>query len=70
MVMNNKINEVGRAYMFAVQPVKLFETNSSKQAQNNSFDLFSKFDTKNTGYNPFHPNVKTASVANRLDLTG
>ena len=69
MMMNNKIEQVGRQYAYAIQPVKLFETQSKNQAQKSSFDFINQMNLQ-TDYNPFHPNVKTKSVASRLDLMG
>lgn len=66
--MNNMINEIKPQYIYAVQPVKLFETENSKQAQKN---LLSLFNTSNgTDYNPFHPDVSNSEKGNKLDLMG
>lgn len=64
--MFNKINEVQRQYIYAVQPVHLFETQNSKAAQKSSFDLFNQ--TNNSTFNLFHPNVSNSTKGNKLDL--
>ena len=69
MMMNNKIEQIGRQYAYAIQPVQLFETQNSKQTQKSSLDFFNQMNS-NSDYNPFHPNVRTKSVASRLDLIG
>lgn len=68
-MMNDKIDSVSRRYMYAVEPVKMFETQQNQQAQKSSFDFINQMNFKNFGYNPFHPNVKNASTANRLDIS-
>ena len=66
--MNNKINEVQRQYFYAVQPVKLFET--QKQQQNiKNFDDFNFISTmKQHGNNPFHPDVSYTNKGQKLDI--
>lgn len=52
--------------MFAVNPVQLFETKNSQFAQKSSFDFINP-KSQNT-FNPFHPNVRNSSTANKLDI--
>ena len=66
MMINNKISEIQSLYTFAVQPVKLFENKNEKQAQKSSFDFINRM--SQNGYNPFHPNVKSDTMAKRLDI--
>ena len=66
MTMNNKINEIQRQYMYPIQPVRLFENKNDKQAQKSSFDFINRM--SQNGYNPFHPNVKSETMAKRLDI--
>ena len=65
-MINNSIDEIHRQYMYAVQPVKLFESKNQNQTQKSSFDFISQMN-KN-GYNPFHPNVKSETTAKKLDI--
>lgn len=65
-MMNNSINAVQRQYMFAVEPVHLFETKNSQIAQKSSFDFINP--KSQTSFNPFHPNVKSSTTANKLDI--
>lgn len=48
--MFNKIDEVQRQYAYAVQPVKLFETQNSNLAQKSSFDFLNRM--QKSGNNP------------------
>ena len=66
--MFNKIDEVQRQYTFAVQPVKFFETENSKNAQKSSFDFINQMNK--SGYNPFHPSVEYSNKGQKLDLLG
>lgn len=66
--MNNAINEVQRRYMFAVQPVKLFETKNSPQAQKNALDFSFINQMKSSGNNPFHPDVSNSEKGSKLDI--
>ncbi|MBQ8459255.1 hypothetical protein IJ541_04035 [bacterium] len=66
--MFNAIDEVQRQYMYTVQPVKLFETNKSKDTQQYSFDFISQMN-KN-GNNPFHPDISNSEKGNKLDFLG
>ncbi len=68
IMINNKIDEIQRQYMYAVQPVKLFEQNSAKQAQKSSFDFNFISQMNSKGFNPSHPNVQTETTARRLDF--
>ncbi|MBR1424899.1 hypothetical protein IJ579_04995 [bacterium] len=69
--MMNAIDEIKRQYVYAVQPVKLFETENSKVAQQNTFHFISMTNKNdNQRYNPFHPNVTNASTAKKLDILG
>jgi len=68
-MMNGKIDSVSRHYMYAVEPVKMFETQQNAQAQKSSFDFISKMNFKNFDYNPFHPNVQNSTTAKRLDIS-
>ena len=65
-MMNNSINAVQRQYMFAVNPVQLFETKNSPIASKNSFDFINQ--KSQNGFNPFHPNVQNSTTANKLDI--
>ena len=66
--MFNAIDEVKRQYTYAVQPVKLFETHNSQMAQKRSFDFINQ--AKQSGFNPFHPNVSNTDKGGKLDLMG
>lgn len=66
--MFSKINQVQRQYMYAVQPVKLFEADN-KQAQKNSLNPFSD-KTNFSQYTLLHPNVSNSSTGAKLDLMG
>jgi uncharacterized protein YeaC (DUF1315 family) len=66
--MNNAIEEIQRQYMYAVQPVKLFETRNNQAAQKSSFDFINQM--SKSGNNPFHPDVSNTSKGNKLDLMG
>lgn len=68
MMMNNRIDEIQRQFMYKVQPVKLFETKNNEQAQKSSFDFINQMNQ--SGFNPFHPNVKSEVRAKRLDILG
>ena len=68
--MNNAINEVQRQYMYAVQPVRLFETKNSKAAQKDAFDFSFISQMKSNGNNPFHPDVSNSEKGNKLDIMG
>ncbi len=52
--------------MFAVKPVHLFETKNSQIAQKSSFDFINP--KSQSCFNPFHPNVKNSTTANKLDI--
>ena len=67
-MMNNSINAVQRQYMFAVNPVQLFETKNSPAASKNSFDFMNINQKSSNSFNPFHPNVQNHSTANKLDI--
>ena len=69
-MMNGKIDSVSRQYMYAVEPVKMFETQNNPNAQKSSFDFIIQMNFKNSNFNPFHPNVQNASTAKRLDIMG
>lgn len=64
--MFNAIDEVKRQYMYAVQPVKLFETKNFQEAQKDSFDFLNRMDK--SGNNPFHPDVSFSEKGQRLDI--
>jgi hypothetical protein len=66
--MNNAINQVQRQYTYAVQPVKLFETKNSQQAQKNALDFSFISQMKSNGNNPFHPDVSNSEKGNKLDI--
>lgn len=66
--MNNAINEVQRRYMFAVQPVKLFETKNYQAAQKNALDFGFISQMKSNGNNPFHPDVSNSEKGSKLDI--
>ncbi len=65
-MINNVIEEVQRQYMYAVQPVNLFEAQNSKAAQQNTFDFINQMN-KN-GHNPCHPDVSNTSKGQKLDI--
>ena len=69
-MMNEKINSVSRQYTFAVEPVQMFEAQKQAQAQRSSFDFLNQMNFKTSGYNPFHPNVRSETTANKLDILG
>ncbi|MBD5402560.1 hypothetical protein HDR58_07155 [bacterium] len=64
--MFNAIDEVKRSYIYAVQPVNMFETRNSQAAQKNSFDFLNQMNK--SGFNPFHPNVSNSDKGRNLDL--
>lgn len=66
--MNNAINEIQRQYMYAVQPVKLFETKNTPQAQRNALDFSFINHMKSSGNNPFHPDVSNSEKGKMLDI--
>ncbi len=68
-MMNNKIDSVSRRYIYAVEPVKMFETQQNAQAQKSSFDFINQMNFKNSNFNPFHPNVQNSTTAKRLDIS-
>lgn len=68
-MMNGKIDSVSRQYMFAVEPVKMFDVQKNVQTQKSSFDLINRMNfNKSNNFNPFHPNVQNATIAKRLDI--
>lgn len=66
--MNNAINEIQRQYMYAVQPVKLFETKNSQTAQKNALDFSFINQMKSSGNNPFHPAISNTEKGQKLDI--
>ena len=64
--MFNAIDEVKRQYLYTVQPVKLFETKNSQQAQINSFEFINQ--ENKSDFNPFHPNLSNTNKGEKLDL--
>ena len=54
--------------MYTVQPVKLFETRNSQEAQKSSFDFINQ--ANKSGYNPFHPNLSNTDKGGKIDLMG
>lgn len=68
--MMNAIDEIKRQYMYTVQPVRLFEDERSKAGKPNSFEFISQINSKESKFNPFHPNVLNEQTANKLDLLG
>lgn len=66
--MLNKIEEVQRQYIYAVQPVKLFETQNNQAAQQSMFDFTNKINQSN--HNPFHPDITNTGKGGRLDIPG
>jgi hypothetical protein len=67
--MFNRIDEVQRQYTYAVQPVKLFETQKNNPfAQKNSFGINSQ--TNSSEFNLLHPNVSNSQSGGKLDLMG
>ena len=67
IIMFNKIDEVQRQYMYAIQPVKLFEDNRTKNTQKYSFDFISQM--SKSANNPFHPDVSNSERGQRLDIS-
>ena len=65
--MFNKINEVQRQYMYAVQPVKLFEDNKQQNAPKSSFEFITQM--SKSANNPFHPDVSNSEKGRRLDIS-
>ena len=65
-MIDSKINEIQRQFMYAIKPVKLFETKNQNQTSKSSFDFINQMNQN--GYNPFHPNVKSETMAKRLDI--
>ena len=68
--MFNAIDEVKRQYIYAVQPVKLFEANNHQAAQKYAFDFNFVNKKEKTGNNPFHPDVSNTPKGQKLDLMG
>ena len=66
--MFNAIKEVKPQYAYAVQPVKLFEANSSKAAQHHALDFSFISQMKESGNNPFHPDVSNSPRGQKLDF--
>ena len=66
--MFNAIDEVKRQYMYTVQPVKLFETRNSQEAQKSSFAFINQ--ANKSGYNQFHPNLSNTDKGGKIDLMG
>lgn len=60
------IEEVKPQYLFAVQPVQLFETKKAKKASDNPFEKL--LQTNNSNYNLLHPNVSNSKTGKKLDL--
>lgn len=67
--MYNAINEVQRQYMYAVQPVKLFETRNKQADTKNPFAQLTE-QTNFSQYNLNHPNVSNSSSGGKLDFLG
>ena len=67
MINSNSIDSVQRQYIPIVQPVKLFESKNSQQAQKSSFD-FLNLTSQNNAFCPDHPNVKSPTLARHLDI--
>jgi len=67
--MFDKINNVKRQYTYAVQPVKLFENNNTKQQQAAGLSDFNK-QINRSPYNPFHPSVENSAPGGKLDILG
>ena len=66
--MFNAIDEIKRQYIYTVQPVNLFETKKSMDAQKNSFEFNNQMN--NSIYNLFHPDVSNSISGKKLDLLG
>ena len=66
--MFNEIDEIKRQYIYTVQPVNLFETKKSMDAQKNSFEFNNQMN--NSNYNLFHPDVSNSISGKKLDLLG
>lgn len=66
--MLNKIEEIQRQYMYAVQPVKLFETQNNQAAQKNMFDFSNRINQSTN--NPFHPDISNTNKGGELDILG
>ncbi len=67
MMMNGKIEAIPQQYMYTVQPVKLFGEEKQTQTPKSSFDISNQMNLK-SDYNPFHPNVKSPTMAKNLDI--
>lgn len=65
--MFNKINEVQRQYMYAVQPVKLFEDNKHHNTPKSSFEFINQM--SKSANNPFHPDVSNSEKGRKLDIS-
>ena len=65
-MMMNRINNYQKPFLQAISPVHLFENKNREQTQKSSFDFIDKM--SQNGYNPFHPNVKSDTMAKRLDI--
>ena len=66
MMNNNSIDSIQSKYTFAVPPVQLFEPKNFQGAQKSSFDFINEMNSN--GFNPFHPNVKSETMAKNLDI--
>jgi len=66
--MFNKIEEIQRQYTYAVQPVKLFETQNNQAVQKNMFDFAKQI--KQSANNPLHPDVSNTNKGGKLDILG
>lgn len=62
------IDEVKTQYLFAVQPVQMFESKKARQTSNNPFENL--FQTNSSTYNLFHPDVSNSKTGKKLDLMG
>ncbi len=66
MMNNNSIDSIQSKYTFAVPPVQFFEPKNSQSAQKSSFDFINQMNSN--GFNPFHPNVQSQTLAKKLDI--
>ena len=67
-MMNSSINAIQGQYPYAIESVRFFEAKQSKnvQTRKDPFDFINQMSQK--GFNPFHPNVKSPTMARNLDI--
>ena len=67
--MFNAIKEFQRQYMYAVQPVKFFETRNKQADTKNPFAQLTE-QTSLSKYNLNHPNISNTNSGGKLDFLG